>query len=531
MGPSSFTYERAAELLMERFPTLGLLVNGWEPKEWAEEAVPSFELGKEEVFYFYGLSPKVYFKCKKWLTHPENKLVFLEDDPGVIAAFLQMDEAGVILGHPQVYIEHFFKEEAEIEALADKFPAKRIEMSSLPSKKGFKSLRLNLLRKTVLAHALHEDRLHGYQIFSNFCQNVKQLPDSFYVNGLKGAFQGTPAIVCGAGPSLSSTVATLERMGNRALIIAGGSTLAALSSRGIEPHFGMALDPNLEEYRRFRNSFAFEVPLIYSTRVHPGVFQTCNGPLGYMRSGIGGLLELWIEEELKLEEPLLGDFLSPETVSVTGICVAFAQFLGCSPILLNGIDMAYTGGVRYASGVDGDERIVFDEIDREKSAADRIVRKKDRLGKTVYSAIRWVMESASISHFAKMDKKTKFINTTSGGIGFQGIDYMPIEEAVLGFEERDLRSEVFAAIQNGRMPKNSRQKIKELMGELRRSLERVICHLKVLSLGPSPLAEIELQEEIAVLFLFYDIRRVLKAGPTFWLKWLELAKKYKAMFS
>ncbi|MBX7066847.1 MAG: DUF115 domain-containing protein [Parachlamydiales bacterium] len=513
---------------MERFPALGLMMGTAECKSRPEEAIPPIALDKEEVFYFYGLHEEVYFQSKEWLKNPEKKLVFIEDDLGIIASFLENPAAEKILSNSQVYIELL----GDIEPLVQRFPVKRVEVAGLASKKKLRRLRIEILRKTALAHGLHMDRLHGYQPFHNFVQNLAHLPNSFYANGLKGAFTNVPAIVCGAGPSLGPTIKTLRKMENKALIIAGGSTLAALSSRGILPHFGMALDPNLEELRRMKNSFAFEVPILYSTRVHPDIFRTCNGPFGYMRSGIGGLVELWIEEELGLLDPLLGDFLSPETISVTGICIAYAQFLGCNPILLNGIDMAYTGGSRYASGVTDEKKIAFDAIDREKSAADRILRKKDRNGKTVYSAVRWIMESASISHFAKKHPEVEFINTTIGGIGFKGIDYVPIEEAVKDFKEQNLREQVFQKIDANPMPAFTREKISEQMEELKKSLARLIDSLEILAgerKGIAALAEMEIQEEIATLFLFYDIRQILKPGELFWKNWLDLARKYERM--
>lgn len=518
MGEDLSTCE-AGQLFMERFPSLGLMIGSYEAREMPLESPPFFAWGKEDVFYFYGLCPEVYVQRKGWLTG-EKQLVFLEDDPGRIISFLQQKEALAILSDLRVHIELV----AHLDQLVHRFPVKRVEIGGLKSKKGLKKLKLELLRKTALAHALYMDRLHGYQPFSNFIQNLKQLPRSFYANRLFGAFEEVPAVICGAGPSLESTLQTLRGLENKALLIAGGSTLAALSSKGIMPHFGMAIDPNLEEYRRLKNSFAFEVPLLFSTRVHPDIFRTCNGPFGYMRSGIGGLLELWIEEELGIMDPLLAESLSSETISVTGVCVAFAQALGCNPILLNGIDMAYTGGVRYASGVDHHQDSALELIDQEKSAPDRIIRKKG-----TYSAVRWIMESAGISDFVKRHKKTKFVNTTAGGIGFQGIRYTPIEEAVADFKEQNLRERVFEKIFAAKMPKDVGEKMAECMEELKASLARVIQYLQILSeekKGVKALAEMELEEEIANIYLFYDVRQLLKPDALFWKNFLQLARRY-----
>ncbi len=532
MGKSSSTYSEAADILMERFPSLGLMAGTWEEKEAFDEALPPLEIEKAEALYFYGLGVgKAYFACKEWLNKSADRhLIFLEDDSGIIASFLHHPDAMEVLSHPQVYLELLSKTAEEIEALAQRFPVKRVEVAGLKSKKGLKGLKLELLRKTALSHALHLDRLHGYQPFKNFVENIRHLPGSFYANGLKGAFKDIPALVCGAGPSLQKSMDVIAGLENKALIIAGGSTLAALSSQGISPHFGMAIDPNLEEYRRLKNSFAFETPLLYSTRVHPSIFQTCNGPFGYMRSGIGGVSELWIEEELGLLDPLMGDLLPTETISVTAICIAWAQFLGCNPILIDGVDMAYTGNKRYASGVAEDEEIAFQAIDAEKSAADRILKRKDREGNPVFTAVRWIMESTGISKFAKATREVRFVNTTDGGIGFKGIEYVPLKEAVQGFKEREIRKLVHEKIGQNPMPADAREKIAEKMGELKESLTRLIDYLQILAgekKGSAALAEMEIKEEPAYLYLFYDIAQVLKAGPGFWKAWLELALKYE----
>ena len=63
----------------------------------------------------------------------------------------------------------------------------------------------------------------------------------------------------------------------------------------------MALDPNPEEFDRLRASSAFEVPLLFASRLRPDVFLTCNGPIGYLKSDTGGLFETWMEERLSIE--------------------------------------------------------------------------------------------------------------------------------------------------------------------------------------------------------------------------------------
>ena len=538
-------YNDHATQLMERFPKLGLLAASWTPILPQPETPPFVSPKDAKALYIYGLGDgSAYHQFSEWLHQDKTRnLIFLEDEPGYIASFLENPIAKELLADEQVFIELLSEGRRrlkELETISEKFPARRIEVIAQPSRmlkqqvRKFCAIRLGLLRKTTLSHGLHFDRLHGYQPFHNFVQSLKILPRSFYANRMKNHFPKIPALICGAGPSLQKAIPLLREYEDKVLLIAGGSTLAALSSEGIVPHFGMAIDPNVEEYHRFRNTFAFEMPLLYCTRVFPPIFQTCNGPFGYMRTGIGGMIELWMDELLGLKEGLMGDHLTAETMSVTAISLAWAQFLGCDPIFLSGVDLAYTGKKRYAPGVA--EEQPFDEIQATKAASDQILKRKDRLGNSVYTAVRWVMESACMSHFAKKHPETRFINTTEGGIGFKHIPYQPLEEVLarhckkrLGLQQA-VHEKIFASP----MPADTGEIISAKMAELKESLGRVMEHLRVLwqekSEGKRALAEMELQEEIAYSYLFYDAEMLFGEEENKWELFYQHASKYQGCF-
>jgi hypothetical protein len=256
-----------------------------------------------------------------------------------------------------------------------------------------------------------------------------------------------------------------------------------------------------------------------------------------MRSGIGGILEVWMEESLRLEDTLIGQHLSPESISVTNICTAWAEFLGCSTVLFSGVDLAYTNQKRYAEGVENDADISFSLLDAEKSAADRILERKDRLNRPIQTATRWVMESQSLSAYAKKHKKIRFINTTDGGLPIPGVPFMSLSEAADRYliNQYPLKEQIKELIAKSPMPEQATQIIENRMQELSLSLSRVIDHLEVLSLkqkGSLPLSEIELKEEMATDFLFYDIFEILEKEKTLplqdkWEHFLSLAKKYQ----
>jgi hypothetical protein len=494
----------------KRFPKYALLATRWETKELKPAIHPQLDLTEVEILYLYNAA-YVYEKLKSWLHEKsDRRLVFIESDPGQIAALFH--EETTLFQDEQVDIEIM---PTDLQELADKYPAEKIEVI------GNSTIRLELLRKTALSYSLFIDRLHGFQTFENFVRNVPQLKGAFYANGLKNALKGTTAIICGAGPSLEKVSHLLKDLQKNAIIIAGGSSVAALCKQNITPHFGMALDPNFEEYKRFNTKEPIDCPLLFSTRLHPDVFKRCVGPLGYLRSGIGGVPELWLEEEMGLTDPLLGKNLSDESMSVTPICIAFAEHLGCSRIILVGVDLAYTDGKRYAKEVLHEK----EEI-QSKSASDLIMRKKDKQGKFVETAVRWVMEAAAISHFAKKHAEIDWINATVGGLQIDGIENRLLKD-VQFIKKRDFRGEIAKLIEKHPMPEMER----DFLEELRSSLKRMIEHLEVLvnkKNGSKALAEFEMKEELVASILFYDMEKVIRQTrrEDKWVIYLEIAEKY-----
>ncbi len=510
-------FEENYSIFMERFPELGLQIPPL-GKTLTPKNLPKIPLPNVKQLYIYELGMgEGYEEYQDWLNKdPSHRLIFLEEDLSAISSFLHLKSAKPILQNTQVDILIL----TQLDAYLEKNPVVTVEAIAPLD------LKQKILQKGAFAHASFLDRLHGYHLFENFIQNLKHLPTSFYANALLGKFENVPAIVCGAGPSLQDAIPILKTLENKALLIAGGSTIKALTASGIKPHFAMAIDPNPEEYHRLKNSLSSVVPFLYSTRLYPKVFVGANGPFGYMRSGTGGILEIWMEEELGLLDPLIGQELSMDAISVTCMCLAFAKHLGCSPILLSGVDLAYTDNKRYAPGV-------LDQEAKELSIStvDRIINTQDRNGAPIATAVRFQMESLAISDFAASCPKTCFLNTTSGGIGFEKIPYVPLQEALKPFSDiPNLRKKIHEAISSSPMPKNTEEIINKKMKELLPSLKRIISHLEICSgvkNGSTALAELELQEEFAYPYLFYDIDQLLPKKDK-WKHFLTLARKYQS---
>jgi len=529
--------------LIDRYPDIGfyLATSPFEPfelflqgREWnarrgafylhahASQEVDHFlsvlSLEETDVLYVYGLGLGYHYEAlKKWLhAKKERSLVFIEHDLGVIDAFLKGGVAKTFLSDPQAYLYFLDSQnlEQKIEELALQFPAEKISVVAIASyvSSTFYRLRLKLLRSSAAIYALFADALHASYLFPNLLSNVRRLPRAFDANALEGCFSGVPAILCGAGPSLSAAIDTLKTLKERALIIAGGSAISALSSHGIHPHLAMAFDPNPEEFERLKGHTAQEVPLIYGNRLFAKVFSTFKGEIGYLRSDTGGPFETWMEEKLGMQGKPIGPDLGKEALSVTTLAVAYAHALGCNPLILCGIDLAYTDKQRYAPGVMKEASLSIKAAKKEGRTLEKLLRRKDREGKWVYTTVKWVMESSAIGKYAKEHPERIFFNCTEGGIGFPHIPYKPLKEVASTYCTKNLSLK--ARLQKEIAARHftlAPSQLEKHLHVLRESVQRLstmcdayleeIARAKEHPTGKMVLIESDFQEEVAYIAL------------------------------
>lgn len=516
-----------------RFPAYALFAPSWRAergssvsKNWSKRlALPQID-----ILYVFGLGDgSTYLQLKEWLhAFEKRRLIYLEEKPEPAAALFAVTD---LFDDPQVDFA-LWKDDTPA-YFAHKYPAAQIEAIALPgySKARFQKGKLALIRETTLAHARFIDRLYGHKLLAHFVQNVPRFQGGFYANGLGNAFADIPAIVCGAGPSLAAAIPRLRELEGRALIIAGGSAITALKAAGIQPHFSLAVDPNLEEVERFQAMGCYEGPLLLSTRVAPGVFAAAKGPFGYLRSGVGGRAEEWFEEKLELTGPSLMELIPDDAMSVISLALAFAIHLGCSTIVLNGMDLAYTGNKRYAPGVTQENKVLTTQ-----NVSDKLLRRKDKTGTSLNTAVRWVMEANTLGAIAKRHPHIRWINATEKGLGIDGIEEMDFDAVTASFQQvGNLRGRIDQLIAQNRMPDISPYFVQPLQ----ESLKKAISHLEILAgvkRGSKALAELDLQEEIATGVLFSGIDLVLAQAEFLGLNargyalYLEIAQKMLTVF-
>ncbi len=473
-----------------------------------------------EVMYVYGFSPKIQ-TLLKWIKEDcKRDLVFIEDDISVIHR-MKLNGDDKLFDNDQIHLRFRMKDvllEKFVGDVAIDFPYNSIDVINLKNDEiVFAELKKLLLQKSVVGDGAFSDMLNYHYLFNNIYHNIYRVCDSFSFVKWKNSFKNVPAILCGAGPSLATVGDKLLSLQDRALILAGGSTITALNSLNIVPHIGFAFDPNIEEFNRLMFHTSYETPIVFATRVNKNIFHSHNGPLGYSVTGTGGFIEKWLEEKIGVEDMKILEGLSDNAMSVTSVALMTAIYFGCNPIIFAGVDLSYVFGERYSNGVISSFESSLEE---NRCLTAGMLHEID--GKI--TSTQWIIESDVISQVSKKFSDRDFIDGTGCGIGFDGIKHESDFEKYLT-SIYDIKGIIHDMVQNTQMNispslldeqilsfKYSLLRSKQLIENILLELERKEYSVKM------DVLEMDLENETA-----YQL--ALKQGLTSWAYFTK--KKYR----
>ncbi|NGX38864.1 MAG: hypothetical protein KR126chlam1_00179 [Chlamydiae bacterium] len=287
-----------------------------------------------DVLVLYGVpSQELESLLREWLAESDERYaVVLEDDERALLGlttherirycFAENEEALKKVSWELVFLSFAFLE----------FPG---NSQKDPSKMNAFYGHLEFILKGV--HLVASDFFkQGVDRLDNFLQNGSRAKEMRDGRELFGKFEGVPAVICGAGPSLEEDIEFLREAQESALIFAGGTALSALSKLGITPHFGGMVDPHPPS-ERYKEGKSLQIPTFFQMRVHP--------------DHLGEEL-LWMpgqENDLFENESFDGGWNSATFLT------SISYRLGCNPIILVGVDLAQQKGRVYAAGLERPE--------------------------------------------------------------------------------------------------------------------------------------------------------------------------------
>jgi len=190
----------------------------------------------------------------------------------------------------------------------------------------------------------------------NIFRNLKHLASAEGVGRFFGAFRGYPGIIVSAGPSLKKNIRELEKLRDRAVIVAVDTAYKVLSRHNITPHFVVTLDAQKYSSKHFLGVPDNDAVLVADIVSCPYILNSYCGrkamsttskyftdPQGLSRRETTPVMD-WVEKYTGH----FGDIQSGGSVATT----VFDMLLnfGCDPIILMGQDLAYTGREIHCTG-------------------------------------------------------------------------------------------------------------------------------------------------------------------------------------
>jgi hypothetical protein len=286
-------------------------------------------------------------------------------------------------------------------------------------------------------------------------KHVLECPD---LTRMVNAFNGMPALVVGAGPSLDASLEILAGNSSKALLMGAASAIGPMAALGMAPQVAVALEAK-DESRQFKAADPARTLLAAASSGHVNHFSLWPGKKALFH------LQPWVA---KLSGGGLG---LPNGGHATSAAFSLAVLWGCDPIILVGQDLAYSGGRIHAANRPGGE----DEERPDMVEIPAIGGGLTETSPVFMSYINWYQETAA--YLAKRGRGPRVINATFEGAYLSGFEHMPLEEAMSQLPERGIAPDELQKIVDG-VPFTPANEIVQNLTSARVEVRRCLAELE-----------------------------------------------------
>jgi len=314
--------------------------------------------------------------------------------------------------------------------------------------------------------------------------NVFNINKAAPMGKLHNRFISTPAVIVSPGPSLAKNIKYLKELKGKAIIICTAPALAVLEKWNIKPDFVNAIETQNYSYqiKKFEN-FLDETYLLLLSQCHEDFFNIkCKGIFSYFTAGEKAGTYLSAKNEIFNK----GIFASGGSVSTDAFFASY--YLGCSPIVMIGQDLAISGVRNYAMftleedakvQLDGSNVVVGSEIRRQKilekkdsffkdGPRKQIVETKGLFVKKIKSKTDYFTFKAWFENTARNILGRELINATEGGVFLEGFKHLPLSVVVSNINlncDNFVNMEIFDNVFSKFMPADNNEIIEFIMSE------------------------------------------------------------------
>lgn len=381
------------------------------------------------VFLGFGIGNEVvYFMMKYSKILNTMNIIIIEKDPAMFQLALKTMDLTEIIKHKQVHfivgetIENLFPVFQKYFLENNKYlflrGAKPIyNKSALIVEQEYYTAAWKTFRQAAQYSVMNygndpKDSIIGIE---NMLENLEVIIESPGINLLQNKFANKPAVVVSCGPSLDKNKHLLAGLADKALIIAADSALKPLLHMGIAPHMVAALEREIEVVQLFEgirpqdsmNTYLAACPVVYNE-----VYQTYCGPNIIVYRNFDHFKWLGIDRGILTIKSSAGN-----------MAFKIAEYLGCSPIILIGQDLAISpdGKTNADNASLGTEQISYLKEKRYK------VKGNIEPEVETTASLKLFLDSYNID---VAGYKGKCINATEGGAYINKTTVMTFREAI-----------------------------------------------------------------------------------------------------
>jgi len=236
-------------------------------------------------------------------------------------------------------------------------------------------------------------------------------------------FDGKPAIIAAAGPSLEDELENLRFIKNNgfAYIFSVGSAINTLVANGIYPDAVCIYDPaeNTGEVVRKVKELRLDIPLIFGSSVYPEAIRDYPGSRLHILNSQDTISTYFLKfrDGGKLQQII-------DAPSVAIVTLQMLIRLGCTPIILVGQNFAFRNNRYYARGI----RYKYRQGELNSTDETYAVEVEDVHGGKVRTNRLFTHMRSQMEMYIDFCGCKDIINATKGGAKIKGTVYKPMEE-------------------------------------------------------------------------------------------------------
>lgn len=240
----------------------------------------------------------------------------------------------------------------------------------------------------------------------------------------KKYFEGKPAVLVSAGPSLDEEIENLKYIKNNKLayIFTAGSSINTLVENNIIPDAVISIDPSEHNHlvlKKLVDSGEIKAPLIFGTTIGYSTLNSYAGPKLHFITNVDNIAPFYLKYQGNKDIEITD---GGGSVAIVGLDLM--NRLGFDPLILVGQNLAYKSDKYYAKGID---YTVYGLADKNAERYKHSFAVPNVCGQDVYTNAELNRFREDFEDLITKNNIKNVINTTNGGAHIAGTQYKTLE--------------------------------------------------------------------------------------------------------